>query len=131
MILIGQAGEALHSLFQDMDGDRNGKIDSSEYTTYMIKYAFNKLDDNDSKIITSAEWDFIDNVENRESHDELFKNVDKNNDRMISFGEFSEYAEKHSNIKDTFRDLDKDSDLILTPAEISARPPFKMVTVRL
>ena len=131
LLIFAPFSEALHSLFQDIDRDSNGKIDQKEFSENMIEYAFKQIDSNDSGTITSIEWDVIESVsEDREMHDTLVKVMDKDKDSRISFVEFSDYAKKHSNIKATFTSLDKDKNGILSPAEIPERPLFILVTIR-
>jgi Ca2+-binding EF-hand superfamily protein len=130
LLCVAPSGEALHSLFQTFDRNEDGKIDHKEFSTEMTTYVFSKLDDNESTAITRTEWGVIDGVEDNAKHNELFSAMDRNNDKIISFGEFSDYAEKHSNIKDAFMKLDKDMDGFLMPSEIPSRPQFRMVTLR-
>ena len=131
LLIFVPFSEALHSLFQDIDRNSNGKIDQKEFSENMIEYAFKQIDSNDSGAITSIEWDVIESVsEDREMHDTLVKVMDKDKDSRISFVEFSDYAKKHSNIKTTFTALDKDKNGILSPAEIPERPLFILVTIR-
>ncbi len=130
LLSFAPATEALHSLFQTMDKNENGKIDNGEFTSNMTKHVFNKIDGNDNAIITRSEWDFIQNVKDKELHNDLYKEMDINNDKLISYNEFSDYAGKHSNLKETFLSLDKSGDGVLMPDEIPDRPPFKMVTIR-
>lgn len=130
LMCLSPSGEAMHSLFQTFDRNEDGKIDRKEFSTEMTTYVFSKLDYNQSTAVTRTEWDMIDNVEDNTKHNELFIAMDRNNDRIITFSEFSSYTEKHSNIKDTFVTLDKDSDGFLMPSEISTRPGFRMVTLR-
>ena len=130
LISFVPVSEALHSLFQDIDRNGDGKIDQKEFSENMIEYAFKTIDGNDSGAITNIEWDIIESVsEDRAKHDELVKAMDKDNDARISFVEFSDYAKKHSNVKETFKALDKDKNGILSPAEIPERPLFVLVTI--
>ena len=125
------ATEALHSLFQEMDRNENGKIDNGEFTGNMTKYVFNKIDDNDNNIISRSEWDFIENIKDKELHNDLYKEMDTDNDMLINYKELSAYAEKHSNIKKAFLSLDKNGDGFIMPDEMPdpVRPSFKMVTI--
>lgn len=127
---IGSDSTALHSLFQSMDRNGDGKIEKGEFSAYMTGYAFKKIDDNDSEVITVTEWDLIENVRDREQHKELFKQVDGNEDKVISPNEFSAYADKHSNIMKAFTAHDSDGNGVLMPEEITVRPLFRMVTVQ-
>jgi Ca2+-binding EF-hand superfamily protein len=131
LISFVPVSEALHSLFQDIDRNGDGKIDQKEFSENMIEYAFKTIDGNDSGAITNIEWDIIESVsEDREKHDELVKAMDEDKDASINFVEFSNYAKKHSNITVVFIFLDKDKNGVLSPAEIPERPLFIMVTIR-
>jgi len=113
-----------------MDQNENGKIDHGEFTSNMTKYVFNKIDDNGDSIISRSEWDYIQNVKDKELHNDLYKGIDINSNRIIRYNEFSDYAEKHSSLNQTFLSLDKNRDGVLMPDEIPDRPTFKMVTIR-
>lgn len=122
--------EALHSLFRSIDANEDGKIDRDEFTHDMKENAFNELDKNQNKEITEGEWVSLDTITEEEKHRELFKAIDKDKDRRITFFEFSDYADRHSNIHEAFIGLDKDNNSSLTPDEITMRPLFKMITIR-
>ena len=131
LLSVAPVSEALHSLFQSMDQDENGKIDHGEFSVNMTRHVFNRLDGNDNNLISRSEWDYVSNVQDKELHNDLYKVMDIDRDSLISYKEFSDYAEKHSNIKDTFMSLDKNKDGVLMPDDISDRPTFKMVTIQL
>ena len=131
LLSVAPVSEALHSLFQSMDQDENGKIDYGEFSGNMTRHVFNRLDGNDNNLISRSEWDFVENVKDKELHNDLYNGMDIDRDSLISYKEFSDYAEKHSNIKETFMSLDKNRDGVLMPDDISDRPTFKMVTIRL
>ena len=132
LLSFAPCAEALHSLFQEMDQNENRKIDHLEYTKNMTKHAFDRLDDNNNNIISKSEWDYIENVKDKVLHNDLYKEMDIDNNSLISYDEFSAYAEKHSNIKETFLTIDKNRDGELIPDEFPdpVRPPFKMVTIQ-
>jgi Ca2+-binding EF-hand superfamily protein len=132
LLSFSTAATALHSLFESMDQNENRMIDIREFTWDMKKYVFNRLDDNDNNIISRSEWDYIENIKDQKLHKDLYKGMDIDNDNLISYKEFSDYAEKHSNIKETFLSLDKNRDGVLLPDDLpdSARPPFQMVTIQ-
>jgi Ca2+-binding EF-hand superfamily protein len=129
-VSILPGSDAMHSIFQTLDLNGDGKIEFKEFSKDMTEFAFNKIDDNDNQVITKNEWEIVMNVTDRDKHDELFKDADTGNDQSISFEEFSNYARIHSNIKEAFMSLDKNSDGFLFPDEISSRPPFRMVTLQ-
>ena len=132
LLSFAPPSEALHSLFQEMDQNENKMIDNREFTRNMIKHVFNRLDGNDNNIISRSEWDIIEGVKDNVLHNDLYKGMDIDNDSLISYDEFSAYAEKHSNIKEAFLSLDKNRDGVLISDElpVPVRPPFKMVTIQ-
>ncbi len=132
LISLAPAADALHSLFQSMDKNENGMIDPVEFASDMTKHVFNRLDGNDNNIISRSEWDYIENVKDKVLHNDLYKGMDIDNDSLISYDEFSAYADKHSNVKESFRSLDKNGDGVLMPDDlpVPVRPSFKMVTIQ-
>lgn len=131
-MLISYAPEcmAVHSLFENLDKNKDGRIEESEYSSDTKEKVFNKLDSDSDSIITDIEWDRYDGISDKEEHKKLFRKVDKNKDRAISFLEFSDYAESNSNIKRSFMGLDSDGSNALSPDEITLRPFFKMITIK-
>jgi Ca2+-binding EF-hand superfamily protein len=95
----------------------------------MKEHVFDELDNN-SKAISKAEWMSIEGMSETEKHEEMFRRIDKDKDKKITFFEFSDYADKHSNIDEAFIGLDKDGSNSLSPDEITVRPLFKMITIR-
>jgi Ca2+-binding EF-hand superfamily protein len=122
-------GRAANELFAKIDENEDGKIERKEFSEKMREYAFEKIDKNKDKFISKEEWGSINNINDREEHSELFKHIDKNSNQKISFFEFWNYADKHSNVNEAFMDLDSDGDNNLSPVEFTVRPPFKMVTI--
>ncbi len=127
--LAAPESQALHELFRSLDLDKDGKIDRNEFSEDMKRNAFKKLDADDNREITSSEWASLDNVEELDRHSALFKRLDKDKDRRITFFEFSDYADKHSNIEEAFIGLDRDRNNYLAPDEITVRPLFRMITI--
>ena len=121
---------AVHELFKSIDENTDGKINQEEFSEDMKDNVFNKLDNNNNKAISKAEWMSIEGVLETEKHEELFKKIDKDKDKRITFFEFSNYADKHSNIEEAFIRLDKDENNSLSPDEITVRPFFKMITIK-
>jgi len=127
--LAATESQALHELFRSLDLDKDGKVDRNEFTEDMKRNAFKKLDADNNREISSSEWVSLDSVEELDKHSALFKRLDKDKDRRITFFEFSDYADKHSNIEKAFIGLDKDRNNSLTPDEITVRPVFRMITI--
>jgi Ca2+-binding EF-hand superfamily protein len=121
---------AMHELFKSMDKNVDGTINREEFSKDMEHYAFNELDRNKNKSISSEEWMGIEGVSDMREHENLFRKIDKNRDKIITFFEFSDYAENNSNIQKAFIGLDKDGSNTLSPEEISVRPMFRMVTIK-
>jgi Ca2+-binding EF-hand superfamily protein len=126
---LATESQALHELFRSLDMDKDGRVDRNEFSEDMKRNAFKKLDVDDNREITSSEWVSLDNVDELDKHSELFKRLDKDKDRRITFFEFSDYADKHSNIEEAFIGLDRDRNNSLAPDEITVRPLFRMITI--
>jgi hypothetical protein len=121
---------AVHELFKSIDENADGTINQEEFSKDMKDYVFNKLDNNNNKAISKAEWMGINNPLDAEQHEVLFQEIDKNKDKLITFFEFSDYAERHSNIEEAFIGLDRDGSNSLSPDEITIRPLFRMITIK-
>ncbi|RJQ19386.1 MAG: hypothetical protein C4560_06180 [Nitrospiraceae bacterium] len=120
---------ALHELFKKMDSNRDGQIDRGEFAGDMKRDAFNKLDSDKDEHVSQDEWGNGNFIEAGKGA-EVFKSVDKNADKRISFIEFSDYSEKYSNIEEAFMTSDKNRDGALAPDEITLRPLFRFITIR-
>lgn len=121
---------AVHELFKSIDENSDGKISLREFREDMKEDAFEELDVDDDKGIEKEEWKSLENISDMDKHVDLFDRIDKNKDKRISFFEFSDYADKKSNIDEAFMGLDKDGSNNLSPDEITVRPLFKMLTIR-
>jgi len=121
---------AVHELFKSIDKNADGKINQEEFSADTKEYVFEKVDDNNNESISKTEWMSIEGVSEKEKHEELFQRIDKDKDNRITFFEFADYADKHSNIEEAFIGLDKDSNNSLLPDEITNRPLFKMITIK-
>lgn len=130
MLHLAPASEALHDLFQTMDANRDGRIDREEFSRNMVEFVFNKIDDNNSGAIARNEWDILQDIEDREKHDQLYSSMDSDKNSLISMSEFAHYAQIHSNMYESFTTLDVDQNNLLSPEEIPVRPPFMMVTLQ-
>lgn len=121
--------EAIHNLFNEMDVNKDGKVSLEEFTANMERAAFDKLDKNKDGFITPDEWSGADFIEDKEKGREIFKAIDKKAKNRISYRDFSNYADKYSNIEDAFMIQDKNKDGSLSPDEITLRPLFRLITI--
>ena len=121
---------AVHELFKSIDGNTDGKITKVEFSEDMKSFVFYEIDSSHNKSISKSEWMSIEGMRETEKHEELFQRIDKNKDNKITLFEFSNYADKHSNLDNAFIRLDKDENNSLSPDEITARPLFKMLTIK-
>lgn len=121
---------ALHEVFDKMDQNHDGKVVFEEFADDMSEYAFEKIDSDNDDEITKEEWNRINDVEETEAHRDLFKKIDRNKDKKLTFSEFSDYSKDNSNIEKSFMGLDKDDDNYLFPDDISSRPVFRMITIK-
>lgn len=121
---------AAHNLFNEMDINRDGKVSLDEFAHDMGKNAFDRLDKNKDGFITPTEWSGVDLIEEKEKVQEVFKAIDKNASKRISYPDFSNYADKYSNIEEAFMILDKNKDGSLSPDEVTVRPLFRLFTIR-
>lgn len=133
MVSIGFAtseSSALHELFKDIDLNKDSKVDRAEFSKDMKEKTFEKLDADKDKEITEKEWEAVYGATEPEMRNELFKRTGKDKKRGITFFEFSDYADRHSNIDEAFMGLDKNGNNSLEPDEVNARPLLKWITVR-
>ena len=91
--------------------------------------AFETLNSDGDEAISQAEWDNTHRAIASEKYEEDFQAIDKDKNKRISYPEFSNYAEKYSNIDDAFMLLDKDKDGGLAPEEIDYVPSFRWITI--
>jgi Ca2+-binding EF-hand superfamily protein len=125
------SSNAENDLFNSMDRNSDGRINEEEFSKDMKEYVFDKLDHDNTETISRDEWMSILGTETAENHGELFQRIDRDKDRRITFFEFADYADDNSNIEKAFINLDRDGSNSLSPDEVTARPLFRMVTVRI
>ena len=123
-------GNAVHELFESMDKNRDGEISQKEFRDNMERDAFEKLDTDNDQVIEEEEWTSLEHVSEWEGNIEFFEGIDKDKDRRINFFEFSDYADRKSNLDEAFMGLDKDGSNSISPDEITTRPLFKMLTIK-
>jgi Ca2+-binding EF-hand superfamily protein len=121
---------AVHDLFRTMDTDNSGSVSREEFSRYMEKDAFDRLDADKNGILTMDEWKKMDYLAEGDKQPEVFRHVDKNANKKISFPEFTNYADKYSNIEEAFMTMDKNKDGSLSPDEVTLRPLFRLITIR-
>jgi Ca2+-binding EF-hand superfamily protein len=129
LFCAGTAG-AVHDLFNKMDENNDRKVTREEFTRDMEKDAFDRLDVNKDGILTPEEWEKTDFISESDRQQEVFRHVDRDANKRISFPEFSDYAYKYSNIEEAFMIMDKDRDGSLSPDEVTLRPLFRLITIR-
>jgi len=127
---MASESSALHEAFKDLDLNKDGKVDRNEFSESMKKAEFNKLDKDQSGEITSEELEGVYSGAELDRHNEEFKRMDKDKNKGITFFEFSDYADRNSNIEEAFIGLDKDRNNSLEPDEINVRPVLKWITIR-
>jgi Ca2+-binding EF-hand superfamily protein len=120
----------VHELFQSIDENTDGTISEKEFSEDMKEHVFQKMDTDNDNMIEKEEWKRVEHISDTEKHVEMFERIDTNKDKSISFFEFSDYADKKSNLEEAFMGLDRDGNNSLSPDEITVRPGFKMITIK-
>lgn len=130
IVLLPCITGAMHDLFTKMDEDKDGMISREEFTRDMVKEAFDRLDTNSDGILTMEEWRRVDFLGESDKPQEVFRHIDRKAGERITLPEFSNYAERYSNIEEAFMTMDKDRDGSLSPDEVTLRPIFRLITIR-
>lgn len=130
MILSVHDTGATHNLFDEMDINHDGKVSLDEFSNNMAKSAFDRLDKNKDGFITPSEWSGENLLDEKEKAPEVFRAIDKQARKRFTYPDFSNYAEKYSNIEEAFMVMDKNKDGILSPDEVTVRPLFRLFTIR-
>ena len=129
IVLLVNYTSAMHDLFNEMDLNQDGKVSLEEFAHDMEKSAFDRLDKNKDGFITPIEWSGTDLIEEKEKAQEVFQAIDKKANKRISYPDFTNYADKYSNLEEAFMILDKNKDGSLSPDEITLRPLFRLITI--
>lgn len=130
-VALASTGYATDNVFKSFDRNKDGRISREEFDEDMKGTTFGRLDSDSDKYISLSEWKSLNNVTDEKKHMELFGKIDRDKDKKINFFEYSDYADMHSNIYQAFIGLDKDGSDYLSPDEITLRPLFRMITIRL
>ncbi|MBI5739765.1 MAG: EF-hand domain-containing protein [Nitrospirae bacterium] len=130
VISLAGTGGAAHDFFRQMDADSNESVSHEEFERDMGKDAFDRLDRNKDGILSPDEWDTVDYFAEHEGTQEVFRYIDRDADKRISFPEFTDYIHKYSNIEEAFMITDKNRDGRLSPDEVTARPLFRLIKIR-
>ena len=129
IVLLVNYTSAMHDLFNEIDVNQDGKVSLEEFVHDMEKSAFDRLDKNKDGFITPIEWSGTDLIEEKEKAQEVFQAIDKKANKRISYPDFTNYADKYSNLEEAFMILDKNKDGSLSPDEITLRPLFRLITI--
>ncbi|KPK01337.1 MAG: hypothetical protein AMK71_05960 [Nitrospira bacterium SG8_35_4] len=123
-------GYAVHDLFKSIDKNQDGKVDREEFSEDMKKDAYARLDKDANTSVTYEEWNNSPYITEKEKQTRLFQRFDRDQDRIITFAEFSDYMTRDSNLEEVFIGLDQDGNNFLTPDEITVRPHIRILTIR-
>jgi Ca2+-binding EF-hand superfamily protein len=106
--------------FEDVDGNRDGKITSDEMYVFVQHEAFTQLDGDGDWIITRMEWD----KSEPKDHPRIvkFSDLDVNADAKVTAIEFAGSLSKRQVLDNLFRTLDRNGDGLLTKKELEAKP---------
>lgn len=130
IIFSSSESSALHELFRSLDLNRDGMVDRNEFSEDMKKEAFNRGDTDKDGVMSYEEWKMLYGIQEPDTYDEMFRRMDKDTSRGLTFFEFSDYADRHSNIDEAFMGLDKNGNNSIEPDELTVRPLFKWITIR-
>ena len=129
-VLPVSQGLAVHDLFKSIDKNQDGKVDREEFSQDMKKDAYAKLDRDADASVTYEEWNSSPYITQKEKQTRMFQRFDRDQDRIITFAEFSDYMTRDSNLEEVFIGLDQDRNNFLTPDEITIRPHIRILTIR-
>ncbi|MDD5678626.1 MAG: hypothetical protein PHW60_11670 [Kiritimatiellae bacterium] len=112
--------------FQSADTNADGRVSQAEFDEHVKKSNFENLDANNDGVITLAEWKAVDHSAAAARN---FAAMDKNHNGRINYPEFSDMADKNSNLNNSFKSLDRDMDSKLAPDELTRHPMFRLLSV--
>jgi Ca2+-binding EF-hand superfamily protein len=122
---LGRGGRELP--FHRLDKDGDGVLSRDELPDGINRTAFDSVDENKDGVIDWSEWSRADREAGAK---ERFNAIDADKNTRISFLEFSDAANKSANFDEMFSVLDKDRDGSISPDEFSARPSFRILSIK-
>jgi len=114
------------TFFQSADTNSDGRVSQAEFDRHSQVSTFERLDQDKDGVITLKEWRAVDRSPEAEKN---FGAMDKDRNGRISYPEFSNTVDWKSALDDSFKSLDRDRDSNLTPAELTGRPMFRLLSV--
>ena len=119
-LVIGGSAIGAPIIFEDVDGNRDGKITSDEMYVFIQHKAFAQLDEDGNWMITKKEW------QKSEPKDRArlvqFSDLDVNEDGQVTAIEFAGSLGKRQTLDNLFSTLDRNGDGVLLKAELEATP---------
>jgi len=112
--------------FPRADTDRDGQVSFEEFALYVNKAMFKRLDANGNGTISLSEWKASDTSPEFQRH---FEALDADKNGAVDLSEYLKAAGNHSNLRETFKDLDRNNDGFLSHEEFSAFDGLKVWAV--
>lgn len=112
--------------FDRADANKDGKVSVEEFAQYVNKGMFKRLDKNGNGSISFEEWKSFDTAPEARQH---FDVLDPDKNGRIELAEYLKAAGNHSNLRETFADLDRNNDKFLSHEEFSAFDGLKIWAV--
>ena len=112
--------------FDRADTSKDGKVSPDEFARYVNSGMFKRLDKNRDGGISFEEWKSFDTAPDVRAH---FDAVDADKNGKVDLSEYLKTAGNHSNLRETFKDLDRNNDQFLSHEEFSAFDGLKIWAV--
>ena len=117
---------AAQTAFQSADTNGDNRVSQAEFSGYVKKSTFEKLDTDKDGMISLEEWKAMDKSPEAQKH---FDAMDKDRNGRISYPEFTNTTDWKSALNDSFNSLDRDRDSHLASDELTGRPMFRLLSV--